>query len=1036
MQTITFLQLVTPELGQKVVVVPRGVSTKTGKPLWFHFPHTNHEDMVERIQSLTDKHIYFALAGFKGNAISEYKGRKQENVEHLRALWMDIDVEKDAAKKYPTKKAAGEALGAFIESTGLPEPLIVVSGGGLHVYWPLDADVTRQQWKPVANALKNAALKAGLLVDHSRTSDEASILRPVGTFNRKIEDNPREVVALPWGGSPVSLDTLRDILGTPSSPVDLTPTHGFTGPNSLGADLANVETAPKLFGRIANKCQQIKWAVQNMSGEHGEKVSEPLWKNCISIVARCKNGEKNAHILSAPYPGYTPEETQAYYDREFAKDMPATCEQFNGARPEGCAGCRYGGKIKSPVVLGFDRVELEPPTIAIEAETVVAEPTATHGFRVSHSELKIAGVNPPWPYKRTADGIVKVVSIPAVDEQGKIIKGKFVEDDKPLSSMDIYPLFRTREMLDGPDSVSYSSYWRMYPANQKESKHDILIRHSDLASDDVLKKLLYDRVVYTGNAQEHKEVAEYMRSYMKLLGEQHTHPQPSHFGWQTPIDRSKTYTNAAGDTCTDYNQQPLEFVAGRSRYRRVNRGGVWTVPEENESVYPNNSMLALADAMQPKGTLEGWSKGANWYKDSFAKEYIAIFLLETASPFMRYTKDSALVIMARGQAGIGKSLLMSLVASVWADPSKDAGFILGGKNTANGLEPRAALLHNLPLLLDDKVEMTREALSDEIMMLANGASKTRGNWVGGKNESAVVTTWCTNTLMTSNKSWIETLTSTKLDNEGETARLLEITMPEISADAWEVPNPRGEALFKSYVSSNCGLVGPLLIKEFQKNPNYYLEKMAGYEAYLIDEANRRGQNGDQYIRACAPRDYRIHTGAGAAALLVLHILRKRGLVNWRPEPFVGVMMDVISNVCRMIIENRPAKGDILSQYINEFHGNFVIVTSEGVRLAGIPQATTEEQAFGKVPTTKIVGRIDHVEKVTYLDRAAFKAWLGTRGVGESETLKGLEKEGWRVRAGQTVRTTLGKGFPATNKFQTRVIELRSPVLFDKLKEDL
>lgn len=1036
MQTLDFLKLVTPELGQKAVVVPRGVNVKTGKPLWFHFPHTNHIDMVSQLHSLDDQHIYFALAGFKGNAISKYRGRKQENVENLRALWMDIDVEKDAAKKYPTKKAAGEALGTFLESTGLPQPLIVVSGGGLHVYWPLDGDVTRQQWKPVANALKNAALKHNLFVDHSRTSDEASILRPVGTFNRKIEGKPREVVALPWGGQPTAIDTIREILGTPTSPVDFIPAHGFKVPNSLGVDLASVETAPKLFGRIAEKCPQIQWARVNMSGEHGEKVSEPLWKNCVSIAARCKNGEKNAHILSRPYPTYTVEEAQAYFEREFAKDMPATCEQFNSARPEGCAGCRYAGKIKSPVILGFDRIELEPPNVAIEAETVVAEPTSTHGFRVSHSELKIAGINPPFPYKRTAEGIVRVVPIPAVGEDGKIIKGKFVDDDRPVSSMDIYPLFRTREVMDGPDSVKYSSYWRIYPANQKESKHDILIKHSEFASDDTLKKLLYDRVMYTGLTQEHKEVAEYMRSYMKLLGEQHTHPQPSHFGWQAAIDRSKTYTDGSGDTHTDYNQQPLEFVAGRSRYRRVKRNDVWVVPEENETVYPNSNMIQLADSMQPKGTLEGWSKGANWYKDSFASEYIAIFLFTVASPFMRYTKDAGLVILARGEKGVGKSLLMSLIASVWADPSKDAGFILGGKNTSNGLEPRAATLHNLPLLLDDKVEMTREALSDEIMMLANGAGKTRGNWVGGKNESAAVSTWCTNTLMSSNKSWIETLTSTKLDNEGETARLLEITMPEISADAWEIANPRGENLFKSYVGSNCGLVGPLLIKEFHRDPNYYLGKMAGYESFLIKEAVKRGREGDHYIRACEPREYRIHTGAGGAALLVLYILRKRKLVDWQPGPFIKVMMDVISDVCRMTTENRPAKGDILSQYINEFHGNFVIVTSEGVRLAGMPQATTEEQSFGKVPTTKIVGRIDHVEKATYLDRAAFKAWLGTRGAGESETLKGLEREGWRVRAGQTVRTTLGKGFPATNKFQTRVIELRSPVLFDRLKEEL
>jgi hypothetical protein len=76
--------------------------------------------------------------------------------------------------------------------------------------------------------------------------------------------------------------------------------------------------------------------------------------------------------------------------------------------------------------------------------------------------------------------------------------------------------------------------------------------------------------------------------------------------------------------------------------------------------------------------------------------------------------------------------------------------------------------------------------------------------------------------------------------------------------------------------------------------------------------------------------------------------------------------------------------------------------------------------------------MDHVEKVIYVDRAAFKTWLTTRGISESSVVKGLESEGWKVRAGQTVRTTLGKGFPAASKVQTRVIELRNPILFDKL----
>lgn len=232
MKTDEFLGLVTSELGQKAVVVQRGVGTNTGQPRWCHFSHADHESMANCIQGLKDKHIYFALGGFKDGAITEFQGRNQENVAYLRSLWMDIDVGKDDPKKYPSKRAAGAAIGAFLESTGLPEPLVVVSGGGLHIYWPLVADVTRTAWKPVATALKAEALKFGLLVDHSRTCDEASIMRPIGTFNNKIDDKPREVVALDWAGQPTSIGTLANLLGSAAS--------GAVKQNALHFDPADV----------------------------------------------------------------------------------------------------------------------------------------------------------------------------------------------------------------------------------------------------------------------------------------------------------------------------------------------------------------------------------------------------------------------------------------------------------------------------------------------------------------------------------------------------------------------------------------------------------------------------------------------------------------------------------------------------------------------------------------------------------------------------------------------------------------------------
>jgi hypothetical protein len=233
MNTLEFLSLVTPRKGQKAIVVRQDFHESPAKCRWVHHVHDDHSSMVDRITSLNEKAIYFALAGFKSRSINTFSGRSQSNVEYLRSFWFDIDVEENNSKKYSKKSTAAAALGEFIDKYDLPEPLIVRSGGGLHVYWPLDQDISLDEWLPVANALKAAANTFGLLVDHSRTTDSASILRPVGTYNNKT-DKPRQVVAIKWDGKPCELLALSKSLGYETQAINF---DGFNGENlRLSAD--------------------------------------------------------------------------------------------------------------------------------------------------------------------------------------------------------------------------------------------------------------------------------------------------------------------------------------------------------------------------------------------------------------------------------------------------------------------------------------------------------------------------------------------------------------------------------------------------------------------------------------------------------------------------------------------------------------------------------------------------------------------------------------------------------------------------------
>ena len=148
-------------------------------------------------------------------------------------------------------------------------------------------------------------------------------------------------------------------------------------------------------------------------------------------------------------------------------------------------------------------------------------------------------------------------------------------------------------------------------------------------------------------------------------------------------------------------------------------------------------------------------------------------------------------------------------------------------------------------------------------------------------------------------------------------------------------------------------------------------------------------------------------------------------MQWNYLPYLNEITAAVSDMGRLTNDARPAKSDVLSQFINEHHGSFVVVTGTGTSFSGVK--SDEDAALGRTPTTRVMGRIDYVENLIYLDRAAFKSWLSEHGLAEASTLKGLETEGWLVKCGQGVRATIGRGFPLLSKVQTRVVELRGIV---------
>ena len=172
-------------------------------------------DTIEDAERATRKFIadglntYFALSTFKEP--TKDAGRKGANAHELKSFFLDLDC--GPTYEYPTKEDAVAAVRDFCKKLSLPKPLMINSGRGVHVYWPLTEALSAEQWAVEADRLKRCCSENGLLADPAVTADVVRILRMPNSKNYK-EDPPLPVdflgVSMP---EPITLEDFTSKLG-------------------------------------------------------------------------------------------------------------------------------------------------------------------------------------------------------------------------------------------------------------------------------------------------------------------------------------------------------------------------------------------------------------------------------------------------------------------------------------------------------------------------------------------------------------------------------------------------------------------------------------------------------------------------------------------------------------------------------------------------------------------------------------------------------------------------------------------------------
>lgn len=339
------------------------------------------EEAEKEIKSLLDKHfdVYFACAKYESHT-----QRTQSNAKYLKAFWLDIDCGEN--KDYEDQATGIKALKSFCKSIGLPQPTIVSSGRGVHVYWRLAETISPEQWKPVAERLKYLCEEYEFKADPARTADLASILRVPETLNYK-DDPPKEVSILHMGDE-TNFEEFKSKVGVLQAPVN----SDLPKPqlNELTKALANNQE--NWFKVIIAKtikgegCAQIaKIATEQ------ETVDYNLWRAGLSVAWACEDRDEAIHKISNKHPDYSSEATVR---KAMDTGGPQKCSTFERYNPGGCDGCPHKDKIVGPIALGKKIIKARAEDNLIEVPV--------NSIEVKSATIKIPDY--PFPYFRGKDG--------------------------------------------------------------------------------------------------------------------------------------------------------------------------------------------------------------------------------------------------------------------------------------------------------------------------------------------------------------------------------------------------------------------------------------------------------------------------------------------------------------------------------------------------------------------------------------------------------------------------------------------------------
>lgn len=762
-----FLRLVWPAEGLYCIAHPFKIPN-TDTVTYSHKVFETISDAVGYVlQSRQSKDIYYTVLSLREKAVWDErktdhktgeKGawavRKGTNMLAGRVFFFDIDIGNEE-KKYSTREEALTALKAFVDTTGLPYPMLVSSGGGFHVYWPIETALDVSAWKTTATQLRQLALAHSLRIDTARVDDVASVLRVPQTFNWKNPAAPRPVQVEAQGAISATEDFVRRVsdalLRAGVQPALTAPVanHG------LGSNISSEYDGPvPLLADVITACKQM----QLMLPTRGN-IAEPAWyKGILNTVkftrSETSTGRELAHIFSQGHPDYDKGLTDTKLDQLEQFNAPSRCATIAQVSPWGdspCLTCPHRGNPQTPNPLAAARLTAEAPAPQVVNLAVTPAPTTIP--------------NAPAPYRRLKDG-------------GIAVQAKNSEGDDVIEVIYPYDLYPVRR-LAGWDGCSEQQVWCVH-LPRAAGKEFVL--DADALYDSrkfvlsISNQGIYPHKSHLGKLQEY--MVAYIAELQRLAD---ADSQCAHLGW-------------ADDNTQFVTPDKILLADGSVKASSLSLGAQRATVQVHK-----------------KGTLQRQVELLNFFNHS---QYIAnqtMIVSSLAATIFQMTGYHGLIINASGEAGASKSTTLYTAASLWGHPQL---YPINGTNsgaTTRGRNERVATLANYPICVDEVTNMLPRDAVDMAMGITQPGHRIRLD-TSGVERSALGSHKATIMLTTANSSLHDLLSSDNTQGTAGSMRVFELHFTATGVhQKWQADQ------FLRELCENYGHVGEVFVAHVLQN---------------------------------------------------------------------------------------------------------------------------------------------------------------------------------------------------------------------------